>query len=90
MPFDLCFTTAKIKVEVEIRKPNQEPMVCFETLDPQIDLRSPWVGWRSLHIEGRRDVCTRTLPILSMRAWGKANPSKHDIPEGTTVKFFAY
>lgn len=83
-PIDLC--AVRIRIEVEIRKPNQEPEVCLETLTDSIDIRSPWIGWRTLLLEGRRDVCVRTIPILSMKVFGGANKTKYDIPDGTQVK----
>lgn len=86
VPYDLCSGLATIRVEVEIRKPNEEPVVCFEELSNHIDIRSPWSGWQTVLVEGRRDTCIKTLPILKMKAFGNAELTKYDIPEGTRIR----
>lgn len=87
VPYDLCSMGAKIRVEIEITKPNEESSVCFEDLENVIDVRSPWTGWTSVLLEARRDMCVRTAAVLKLRAFGNANLVKDDIPNGTRIRF---
>ena len=86
LPLDLCGQTT-IKIEVEITRPNEEPMVCFESLENLIDVRSPWNGWGGTLVEARRDYCLRTAAILKLHAFGSADLVEDDIPNGTRIRF---
>lgn len=86
-PLDLCATASVIKVEIEITRPNQDPIVCFEDLENVIDVRSPWTGWNAILLEGRRESCIRSSAILKIKAFGSANLVEDDIPNGTRIRF---
>lgn len=87
VPYDLCVQGSKIKLEIEVTRPNEEPSVCFQELDNHIDVRSPWNGWTSIHLEARRDYCLRTAAVLKLRSFGRADLVADDIPNGTRIRF---
>lgn len=87
VPYDLCRSGTKIRIEIEVTLPNEEPTVCFEEIDSSVYVRSPWNGWTSILLEGRRDMCVKTTAILRLRAFGKADLVADDIPNGTRIRF---
>ncbi len=86
-PYDLCVSNTVIKVELEITRPNEEKTICFEEFTNVMDVRSPWTGWKTVFMEGRRDMCLRSGVILNLRAFGKSGLIAEDIPNGTRIRF---
>lgn len=86
MPMSLC-TSDKIKIEIEIIRPNEEPFICFEEIPYKVDNRSPWSGWNEVLVRKRRNYCIRTSEILSWKIFGGAELTKNDIPNGTRIRF---
>ncbi len=87
LPVDLCLLGTPIRVEVEVKYPSGEPLVCIETLNTNVYSRSPWSGWTSLLLESRRHMCLRSIDILKMQVFGMADTSADDIPNGTQIRF---
>ncbi len=86
LPLGLC-TVDDIQIEIEIIRPNEEPIVCFERIPYQVDNKSPWTGWNEVLIRKRRNYCIRTVNILSLKIFGNANLKATDIPNGTRIRF---
>lgn len=86
LPLGLC-TVDDIQIEIEIIRPNEEPVVCFERIPYQVDNKSPWTGWNEVLIRKRRNYCIRTVNILSLKIFGNANLKATDIPNGTRIRF---
>lgn len=85
-PIDLCWDESKIRIEVEVTFPNEEPIVCLDTLDNIVNINSPWAGWSSILIEGRRNYCLKSLDISKLRTFVNGSYHIDDIPNGTKVK----
>lgn len=86
-PVDLCWSESHLRVEVEVTFPNAEPIVCIDSLDNVLDNRSPWTGWNSILIEGRRNYCLKSLNIANLRTFRDGDYHIDDIPDGTRVRF---
>ncbi len=84
LPYDL--EDAEIRLEVIIQKPNDQPIVCVETLYP-VNEGSPWSDWDSVLINKRKNYYVRTKSILDFDTFDNAELTYNDIPQGTTIKF---
>lgn len=87
LPKNLCTEGTTIQIEVEITKPNEEPMLCFEDIPNFLDSRSPWFGWNEVLVRNRRNYCVRTLDIMSMKVFGNVDEDPGNIPDGTRIRF---
>lgn len=87
LPLDLeSATPDDIQIEISVQKPNEEEVICFETL-PSLQSTSPWSGWTEILIRKRRHSYVRMKNILNFRIFDDSNLSFDDIPNGTIIKF---
>lgn len=86
LPISLC-NSDKLRLEIEISRPNEQPLVCFEEIPFVIDGRSPWTGWNEVLVRKRRSYCIRTSEILAWKIFGGIDLKKEDIPNGTRIRF---
>lgn len=84
LPFDLDGVT--VRVEVELQRPNEESIICFEKLVANADA-SPWSNWDEILVRKRRNFYTRTKNILDFATFGDSELKFTDIPEGTRLRF---
>jgi hypothetical protein len=84
LPYDL--KNAEIRLEVIIQKPNDQPIICLETLFPK-NQGSPWSDWDEILLNKRKSYYIRTKSILDFDTFDNAELKFDDIPEGTTIKF---
>lgn len=82
-PYSICSNT--IQIEIEIQKPNQQPLTCTETLDA-LSSTSPWNGWNDIMVRNRKLYCVKSKNITSLKIFTNVNSNKIDIPDGTTFK----
>jgi hypothetical protein len=85
LPLDL-FNIGDIKLEIGITRPNEEEVVCFETI-PVDQVTSPWIGTNEVLIRNRRNYYVKMKNILQFTTFDNTNLSFSDIPDGTKVRF---
>lgn len=83
-PYEVCNNT--IKIEIELLRPNQEPIVCTETLDEFINPDSPWADLSQILVRNRKHYCIKTIDITKLKIFTNTNNPTIDIPNGTTLK----
>lgn len=89
LPIDLGeVTPSNIRIEISIKKPNEEEIICFETI-PTTPLSSPWSGWTEILLRKRRNYYVRMKNILDFRTFDDAELDFDDIPNGTQLKFIS-
>lgn len=84
--FNVSTSTKPVRLEIEIRKPNDEPFICFETIPQSFSSNSPWNGWNEIIVTKRKTYVTKTIDILKMRIFGLADLKASDIPNGTQIR----
>lgn len=85
LPLDL-FDNGDIELEIGITKPNEEEIVCFETI-PNIQVNSPWRGTNEIIVRNRRNYYVKMKNLLQFTTFDNANLSFKDIPDGTKIRF---
>lgn len=83
-PYEVCNNI--IKIEIELLRPNQEPILCTETLDTYINPESPWADISQILVRNRKHYCIKTIDISKLKIFSNTNQNKIDIPNGTTLK----
>lgn len=83
-PYEICGN--EIKIEIELQRPNQEPILCTETLDGDIATDSPWSGFPRILVRNRKHYCLRTIDLTKLKIFTNTNQSKINIPDGTVLK----
>ena len=87
-PFDELFSPCNrlVKIEIEIRKPNEEPLTCTEVFDASISQLSAWSGWNEILVKNRKHYCIKTKKISDLKVFSNTNKQVFVIPEGTTLR----
>jgi hypothetical protein len=86
LPMDLANYFDSIQIEVSIQKPNEEALVCFESL-PMLQEVTAWAGWDEILIRKRRNYYTRNKNVLKFTTFNDSQLVFDDIPEGTQLRF---
>jgi len=81
---ELEFTT--VRLEVEITKPNEEPVLCVETCEAVLDDVTPWAFWNKVLIRKRRNYLVRTKNISEFLSIGIIT-ANNTLPNGTLIRF---
>lgn len=85
LPLDL-YDIGDIELEIGITKPNEEEVVCFESV-PVDQVTSPWIGTNEIMIRNRRNYYVKMKNILQFTTFDNANLTFSDIPNGTKIRF---
>lgn len=85
LPLDL-YDIGDIELEIGITKPNEEEVVCFESI-PADQVSSPWIGTNEIMIRNRRNYYVKMKNILQFTTFNNANFTFSDIPDGTKIRF---
>lgn len=83
-PLSPCDNT--VRIDIEIIKPNHEPIYCVETLNGDFSTDSPWYGWSEIVVKNRKQYCLKYLKISKMKVFSNVNSDKIEIPDGTRLK----
>lgn len=77
-----------IRIEVSLIQPNREEIVCTETIQPEIDTRTPWSGWSEVLVRKRREYTLHTKSIFDFKRTLQLDTvSKTDIQNGSQIRF---
>jgi hypothetical protein len=83
LPYKLDDTP--IRIEVSIKKPNEEEELCTEFLSNSLT-EVPWAGWNEVLVRRRRNYYLFSKSILDFRTLGGDTLKFSDIPTGTQLK----
>lgn len=84
-PLDI--SSATIRIEIEVTKPNEQPVTCDETLEA-IFPQSTWYNWPQILIKSRKQYSLRSKKISEFKVFSNNNNNNSDvtIPDGTIIK----
>lgn len=74
--------TTTIRLQVEVIKPNQEIIYCYEDFEPTISTSSPWYTWPNILLRKRKQYKNRSKNIATFRTI-----QDETIPDGTLFRF---
>lgn len=80
---NVCNST--ILLEIVVKRPNEEEVVCTEELDVLLP-PSSWFGWSEILVKKRKQYCLRTKKISDMKVFKNTNDQSLVIPDGTTLR----
>lgn len=84
VPFNTLNET--IQIEIEVIKPNEEPVTCFEELDGDLN-DTAWQGWDTVLVRNRRKYNLKAKSIDDFRTFSDIQSLDEDIPNGTIIRF---
>jgi len=87
LPIDTSNPSKPIRLEVSITQPNQEEIICIETLEDEPN-NTPWLGWNEILIRKRRNYNIKSKSLFSFnQTFQLDNIKAEDISFGTVIKF---
>lgn len=85
LPAPLDLSSATIRIEIEVIKPNEPAVTCDETLEA-ISQQSTWYNWPEILIKSRKQYSLRYKKISEFKIFSNTNDGKVTIPDGTILK----
>lgn len=88
LPIDTANEPKPIRLEVSVTQPNQEEIICIETISSNINNNHPWLGWNEILVRKRRNYNIKTKSVFNFNRTFQLDVLKPEtIAYGTRIRF---